>query len=215
MYIFDVDGTILNTSESIMYHGNKTFKKYGLGILKKDDFENFLGNGAKYLIDSCLDKLDFPKDEILREKILNDYNKSYDDNPYFLTKPYEGITKALKEIKKYDKIVAFSNKPDSTLQKVIGRNFGKGFFDFVLGQCNNYKRKPDPEGIYIIKERFNESLTNILYFGDTEVDFKCAKSANVNFVACSWGFREKSFLESLKPDFLIDDPKEITKIRRI
>ncbi|MDO4594240.1 MAG: HAD family hydrolase [Tissierellia bacterium] len=214
MYIFDVDGTILDTVNSIQYHANKTFKKYNLGSLEREDYERFLGNGAKYMIDKALDKLgEFNLEK--REEILKIYNKSYDQNPSYLTKAYPKIKEVLKKLKEENTLVAFSNKPHSTLTKVIKDVFGEDLFDYVLGQSDRYKRKPSPEGIYIIKDRFRVNSDEILYFGDSEVDILCGKNAGVFTIACSWGFRDRKFLEKQNADLIIDDAKEILNIRRV
>ena len=67
----------------------------------------------------------------------------------------------------------------------------------------------------IIKERFGVDFSDILYFGDSEVDMKCGKNSGIFTVGCSWGFRSREVLERESPDLIIDDPKEIKDIRRI
>lgn len=215
MYIFDIDGTLLYTIDSIAYNINQTLKAYGLKEVPTDKIREFVGNGPKVLIEKTLDYIGFEKSE-KREEILNSYNKRYDDNPSYLTKPYDGIVEELEKIKKRGELlVAFSNKPDSTCKKVIGDVFGEGYFDFILGYRKDIERKPSPEGMYIIKERYGVDSSDIIYFGDSEVDMKCGKNAGVFTVGCSWGFRDRKILEDLKPDSIIDKPSEISKIRRV
>lgn len=216
MYIFDIDGTLLYTIDSIAYNINESLKDYSLGEVPKEKIREFVGNGPVVLINKSLDYVNFKKDEEKRQEILNHYNKKYDDNPAYLTKAYDGIKKELDELKNRGEIIAcFSNKPDSTCKKVIEEVFGKGYFDYVLGFREDIKRKPSPEGMYILKDRFGVDFTDIIYFGDSEVDIECGKNAGVLTVACSWGFRDKEFLLSKNPDIVIDHPEEISKIRRV
>ena len=67
----------------------------------------------------------------------------------------------------------------------------------------------------IIAERFGVNFSDILYFGDSEVDMKCGKNASIFTVGCSWGFRERKILEAENPDVIIDNPSEIISIRNI
>ena len=99
MYIFDIDGTLLNTIDSISYNINQTLKNFSLSQVPKEKIEEFVGNGPRVLIEKTLDYIGFEKSE-KREKILNAYNKRYDDNPTYLTKPYDGIVDELEKIKK-------------------------------------------------------------------------------------------------------------------
>ena len=216
MYIFDIDGTLLNTIDALHYHLNETFRAYGLKELPLDKVRAFVGNGPRVLIDKALDYVDFKGDDKQKEDIYDAYNLAYDNNPTYLTKPFDGIKEALDEIKSRGEILtAFSNKPDETSNKVLKELFGKDYFDFILGYREDYKRKPSPEGIMIIAERFGVDFSEIIYFGDSEVDMQCGKNASIFTVGCSWGFRERKVLEEKNPEAIIDSPSEINSIRHI
>lgn len=214
MYIFDADGTIIDSAKSIAYHLNKALNDFEIPEVSYKDVESFLGNGSTVLVKKALEKNKI-KDDKLMEKVLEDYLKRYNDNPAYLTNAYDGIIEELSKIKERDKIIVFSNKPHDILNNLCDEVFGKDFFDMVLGQSGNYKRKPSPEGIYIIKEKFKAKSSDIIYFGDTEVDIDCAKRANVFSVACTWGFRDREYLSSFRPDIIIDNVEDISKIRRV
>lgn len=215
MYIFDIDGTLLDTIDTISFYINKAFHDFGLGQVPKDEVMSYVGNGPKVLVKKSLAYVGVDEEEIF-EKVLKYYNKIYDDNPSYLTKPYEGIREALREIKERGEIlVAFSNKPDSTCKKVLADLWGEGYFDMILGFKEAIKRKPNPEGLYLIGQRFDQKMTDIIYFGDSEVDIKCGRNAGVFTVACAWGFRQESFLLEQKPDALIETPAKINTIRRV
>ena len=216
MYIFDIDGTLLNTIDAISYHLNKTFKDYSLREVPTDKVREFVGNGPRVLIEKSLDYAGFIGEDELREEIYNTYNKAYDDNPLYLTKPFEGIKQELDTIKSRGEIItAFSNKPDSTSNMVLKEIFGKDYFDYILGYREDYERKPSPEGIMIIANHFDVPFSQILYFGDSEVDMKCGKNASIFTIGCSWGFRDREVLEAENPDAIIDSPSQITSIKRI
>ena len=216
MYIFDIDGTMLNTIDAITYHVNETFKNYGLGEVSKDKVQKFVGNGPRVLMEKALEYVGFDGDDKLWEEIYDAYNKAYDDDPLYLTKPYDGIKEALDTLKAQgETIAAFSNKPDSTSNQVLKALFGKDYFDYILGYREDYKRKPSPEGIMIIANHFGANFSDIMYFGDSEVDMKCGKNASIFTVGCTWGFRDKETLEKEGPALIIDSPEEIPSIRRV
>lgn len=216
MYIFDIDGTLLNTIDAISYHLNQTFKSYGLREVPTDKVREFVGNGPRVLIEKSLDYARFAGEDELREEIYNTYNKAYDDNPLYLTKPFEGIKQELDTIKSRGEIItAFSNKPDSTSNMVLKEIFGKDYFDYILGYREDYERKPSPEGIMIIANHFDVPFSQILYFGDSEVDMKCGKNASIFTIGCSWGFRDRGVLESQNPDTIIDSPYQISSVQML
>lgn len=215
MYIFDIDGTLLYTIDSISHYLNKAFSHFGLENLSKDKIEKNVGNGPYILVEKSLKDINV-YDKNLTEKVLEYYNKIYDDNPSYLTNPYPGIVEELQKIKERKEIlVAFSNKPDSTCKKVLEDIWGKGYFDMILGYRIDIKRKPSAEGLYIISQKFHVKMSDIIYFGDSEVDIECGRNAGIFTVACSWGFRKKDFLLKQNPDLIIDHPSEISSIRRV
>lgn len=215
MYIFDVDGTLLYTIESISYFVNESLRHFGLGEVPTEKVRSFVGNASRVLIKDCFKYLGVEDDKLL-EEVLDFYLKAYDENPAYLTRPYEGMVDALDELKKRGELVtAFSNKPHETCRKLLEEVFGKGYFDYILGQGDFYKRKPSPEGIMIIKEKFGVDFSDIFYFGDSEVDMKCGKNANIYTVGCSWGYRDREVLEKEGPNLIIDSPSQICSIRRV
>ncbi len=216
MYIFDIDGTLLDSIGSIHFFINDTLKKYGLGEVPIEKVQEFVGNGPRVLVDHCMEYVGFTGDEVLKEEIYKAYNAAYDANPTHLSKPYDGIREELDKLKNKGEIIAaFSNKPDKTSNRVLNEIFGTGYFDYILGYREDYKRKPSPEGIMIIAERFAVNFSDIYYFGDSEVDMKCGKNASIFTVGCSWGFRDRRILEAENPDAIIDNPREITSIQRV
>lgn len=215
MYIFDIDGTLLDTIDSIAYNMNVTLEHFLLEKIPKNTVRKFVGNGPKNLVDKCTEYLGI-FDQELRKDILNYYNEYYDNNPSYLTKAYDGILNQLDILRKRGELIAaFSNKPDSTSKKVLTEVIGGKYFDMILGYQEGIERKPSPEGIMIISQRFNVKMTDVIFFGDSEVDIKCGKNAGVFTVACSWGFRDRDFLLENKPDLIIDNPNEISLIRRV
>ena len=52
--IFDLDGTLTNTLESMTYSVNQTLKEMGLSQITKDQCRLFVGNGARVLMEKSL-----------------------------------------------------------------------------------------------------------------------------------------------------------------
>ena len=75
MYIFDIDGTLLNTIDSISFHINKTLKEFGLSQIDKEKVRAFVGNGPVVLVNKTLDFLGASDEEEFRENFLDTYNK--------------------------------------------------------------------------------------------------------------------------------------------
>lgn len=208
---FDVDGTILDTLDSIIHVVNETL--YANGFYKVDDREYIrkaLGYGSYYLIEQALI---FPYnhfyDKNVTAEVLQDYLKRYMADDASLTKPYEGVVDLIKELKDEGyKVIAYSNKPDSVLKPLMKEKFGD-VFDDVLGQVEGQAPKPNPEILLNMLDRIGISKDDAVYIGDSDVDVETARNAGMKMIAVTWGFRDRDFLEKLNPDYIVDNTKEL------
>lgn len=209
--VFDVDGTLLNTIPTIAYHTNRALKEFGYRELEINDYRYILGYGAHFLIENAIKIASGEKkteEEI--QRVLKVYDKYYREDPIYLTKPYDGIEDVLNEIKERDYLLAcFSNKQHHVLVDVIEKVFGKDTFDYVLGQKDGIKPKPDPSGLNSILSYANLDKKDAVFIGDTEVDVNTGVNGGVYTIAVAWGFRTYNDLKDLNYDVLIKNTKEI------
>ncbi|MFH0922731.1 MAG: HAD hydrolase-like protein, partial [Candidatus Micrarchaeota archaeon] len=81
------------------------------------------------------------------------------------------------------------------------------YFTEVVGEIHD---KTDTIAGLVKKYELDPKRT--FYVGDTSGDVEAGKAAGVKTIGITWGFQHKSILAESKPDFLIDDIKEIKKI---
>ena len=84
------------------------------------------------------------------------------------------------------KIAVLTNKPHNRAIDVVTGLFGKNYFDIVLGQSDDFERKPSPQGALIISKEFNVKPEQCVYLGDTNTDMITGKSAGM-FTVVSYG----------------------------
>lgn len=212
---FDVDGTLLNTFDTIFYHLNESLTENGFYKIDEPEYvRQALGYGSYYLIEQALIfHYNHFYDKQVTEQMLEYYTNRYNSDPSHLTKPYEGIVDLLNNLKEDGyTLVAYSNKPDTVLQGVMSDIFQDNLFDYIEGAKPETPVKPDPTALNAIIEKFNISKDDILYIGDSEVDINTAKNAGVKVMAVSWGFRDKSFLEQQNADYLVDNTTQAKEI---
>ncbi len=212
--IFDLDGTLTDTLESLTYSVNETMKEIGLPPITSEQCRAFVGNGAKVLIEKTL-RASGDEELTQYEEAFAAYQRIFDKNCTYRVKPYPGITEMLGEMKKMGmKLGVLSNKPDRQAVHVVEEIFGKDVFDHIQGQREGVPRKPDPTAVLDIAREFNISLPETLYIGDSEVDGATGKAAGTDTILVSWGFRPRSVLEAAEPFNIADSTDEILKILR-
>ena len=207
--IFDLDGTLTNTLESMTYSVNLTLKEMGLSQITKDQCRMFVGNGARVLIEESLKVSGDPKASRIEEG-MKIYGRIFDQNCTYHVTLYEGIPEMLKALK--DRVIhlaVLSNKADRQTVKVVKEIFGDNIFDYAQGQKDGIRRKPEPDGVWYLMEQMQVSKEECLYIGDSEVDAATGKNAGLKTIGVLWGFRDRKTLETAGADHLIERPEEL------
>lgn len=207
--IFDLDGTLTNTLESMTYSVNLTLEEMGLSKITKDQCRVFVGNGARVLMEKSL-KAAGDTDASRIEEGMEIYGRIFDRNCTYHVTPYEGIPEMLKALKdKGIQLAVLSNKPDRQTVKVVKAIFGEELFDYAQGQKEGIRRKPEPDGVWYLMEQMHVSKEECLYIGDSEVDAATGRNAGLKTIGVLWGFRDRKTLETAEVDDLIDRPDEL------
>ena len=208
--IFDLDGTLADTIESLSYSVGKTLKEMGLAQISREECQSFVGNGARRLVELSICAAGGDKSRF--DEGMEIYRRIFDDNCTYHVTPYEGVENTLKQLRERGvKLAVLSNKPHKQTVKVVEGIFGKGTFDLIYGQQESIARKPDPEGVNRILNEFEISDKECLYIGDSEVDIVTGNNAGTKTVGVTWGFRTKEQLEEAGAGILIDEPQELVR----
>ena len=143
-YIFDLDGTLLDTLDDLADAVDHCLAANGLPERRLEEIRTFVGNGMRNLITRSVPK---GTPEELFEKVFSDYREYYGSHNMIKTRPYEGINEALMTLKeKGIRLAVISNKADAHT-KFLCSHFFPGVFDLVYGEREGVARKPDPSGL--------------------------------------------------------------------
>ena len=202
--LFDLDGTLLDTLGDLTDSVNYTLSVYNCPPRTMEDVRNFIGNGAKKLIERSLPgrEDDPPVDEVLAT-----YQAYYNTHSQIKTKPYDGVVNALQELQKKYPIAIVSNKPDAATKVLCKEFFGDVY---ARGESTDCPRKPAPD--MLIKAMEIIGVDTCIYVGDSEPDILTAKNLGVKCLSVLWGFRNQAELEAVGGQYFCDDPKMLPQM---
>ncbi len=209
--IFDLDGTLVNTIDDLAEACNILLRKYHYTTeWTIEDYKRFVGDGAKKLVARAFENT-------LDDKALNDiyeeFKPLYDSIKLQHAKAYDGVPEQLEILKqKGIKLCVVTNKPDKAAKGMVEHVFGKNYFDFVAGCVDGTPTKPDPTTTRMALSYVGCTPKEAIYFGDSEIDIRTAKNADIEVAACSWGFRSFETLFKENPDVIIDSPSYISSL---
>ena len=112
--LFDLDGTLLDTLGDLHAASNHVLRQFGCPERTVDEVRQFVGNGARRLIEQAL-----PAEAAHRvEEVLSAFQKHYATHCDILTKPYDGIPAMLEQMGKQHPLAVVSNKPDRAVKEL-------------------------------------------------------------------------------------------------
>lgn len=208
LYIFDLDGTLLNTLPTIAHYGNSALEKFGFAKICEERYKTLVGDGRDVLIHRMLAEHGADTAENF-DRVGGVYDALYEADVMYLTRPYDGIPELLRDLKAAGvRLAVLSNKPDNVVNPIAKSVFG-GVFDLVRGKTPEFPTKPDPASALDICARLGCAPQHTTFVGDTSVDIKTGKNGGFYTVGVEWGFRGRDELTAAGADFIVRSAEDI------
>ena len=181
--IFDMDGTLLNSSYAMTLSVNHVRKSYGLGPIQKDYLEYIINEPSIDLPMKLYDVKEYSQEH--RDR----FAKHYLANANLHVKPYEGAYELLKSLHvKGVTLCIATNAADFFARNMLQGQGMLEFFSFVIGSNNVEHSKPYPDMLHHISELSKIPLSKSLLVGDSIKDEGAAHNANMDFLFVDWGY---------------------------
>lgn len=203
---FDLDGTLTDSSERHWRVYKKIVEELAGRPLQKNKYWS--------MIRSKSDKSEILKKSAINEKISpKNYLEKFTakvETPEYLS--YErlqdiGGFRRLSDHKGADKIflLTLRKNSDLALEQIDALGIKKYFDKIIIANTSK---------IEAVAPHISRSEQNV-FIGDTELDVETAKAVGGISVAVYSGFRDKKFLSRYRPDYLIPDLNQITKVIKV
>ena len=209
-FIFDLDGTLIDSLTDIALCANKVLEEFNLPTHTIENYKTFVGGGAEVLIENCTPE---NSSEKLIQEVLEQFKVVYDQKLQGNTQPYNGVYELLEILKNQNyKVGILSNKPHKFTLKYVEQFFSSYNIIESHGQKEGVPKKPDPAGAIKIAKSFNIPCKDIYFIGDSDIDMQTAKNSGMIAVGVKWGFRGIDELLENGADFIVDTPLDILKL---
>lgn len=219
LLIFDLDGTLVDTSRDIANAINYAVEPFGVRPLSIEVIKSMVGSGITQLIESLISaqrnslgneshRQDTTSRNI-KEEAVNRFLEHYSIHLLDNTKAYPNVTETLSKLGNYKKAV-ISNKREVFSKRVLGGLGLSAFFDVILGSDSVSERKPSPVPIFEVLKRVDVSRDEAVIIGDSNFDVEAGRAAGIKTIAVTYGYRSKEALK--EADFMIDAFGELLTI---
>jgi phosphoglycolate phosphatase len=205
LIIFDLDGTLVDTSRDITNALNYALKPYGLKDLTVEDTIKMVGEGITRLIEKILgDGKSKIEDEVIK-RFLEYYSEHLVD----YSSIYPHVRETLEKLDSYKKAV-ISNKREYLSTKLLEKLDLLKYFDLIIGSDTVAERKPSPVPVIYVFTRLGVTPYESMIVGDSNYDIEAGRKAGVKTVAVTYGYRERQYL--MNADYMIDSMVDLLSL---
>ena len=208
--IFDLDGTLADTSADVIAAANACFEQLGQGKPLDpvaDALTAFHGGRAMLRLGYQRVQQDWTEDLVdAQYPVLLDY---YADHIAVHTTLYPNVIPVLEELRRRGYALGIcTNKPEGLAETLMGQLGIRDMFGALLGADTLPVRKPDPEHLWETIRRVGGDLGRSALIGDTDNDRSAARNANVPSVLVTFGPSGRA-IEALEPEALLNHYDEL------
>jgi len=206
--IFDLDGTLLDTSRDICRILNETLSRFSLPQITLEQTIRFVGNGAAKLVERATPTIS----EKEREKVLSDYIARFSASDNSQTRLYPNEAEALTMLARAGvKLAIVTNKPQKAADGAYNALLSMFNFLCVAG-ADGAPLKPDPTLTLSVVQRLGVRGEECVFVGDGETDIQTARAASLDCISVLWGFRQKEQLQAAGATRFAEDYLSLAKI---
>ncbi|MBQ7512503.1 MAG: HAD hydrolase-like protein [Prevotella sp.] len=214
-FIFDLDGTLLDTLQDLANSVNYALRQHGMPEHSLDDIRRFVGNGVRLLMERAVpDGAQNPRFDAAFATFRQHYMAHSLDN----TRPYDGITETLRQLKARGcRMAVVSNKMMAATQELVSHFFPE--IEVAIGEheAEGIRKKPAPDTVIEALRRLGIPLTShpspltseVVYVGDSDVDLLTARNSGLPCISVLWGFRDRQFLLDHGATTFVSHPSEL------
>lgn len=208
-YIFDLDGTLLDTLHDLAASVNYALRQYSMPEHSIDDIRRFVGNGVRLLMERAVPRgASHPQ----FEDVFATFRSHYMEHSLDTTRPYDGITETIHALKQRgSRLAVVSNKMMAATQELVAHFFPE--IEVAIGEheAAGIRKKPAPDTVFEALRQLG-SVTSAVYVGDSDVDLATARNSGLPCISVLWGFRDKQFLLEHGATTFIEHPNELLSV---
>ena len=209
-FLFDLDGTLLDTAPEFLTCLNALLKKNEKQLVTYDFVRNRVSDGVGRLIqDSFIIDENHSEFEELRNDLLEEYDKNY-----LLSKTFPGVDELLKELTK-NKIdwMIVTNKPKKFSQEICEKFEWQHHAKAIVSPEDvNGKRKPDPESLNAALEKTTIKKEQSIYIGDNWRDIEAADNSGIDSALALYGYIDEENASLLNPTLKINQIEDLISL---
>ena len=206
-FIFDLDGTLLNTLDDLAASVNYALRTHGMPERTLDEVRSFVGNGVRLLMERAIPE---GSANPRFEETFATFRAYYMEHSLDTTRPYDGIPEMIHALKQRGcRLAVVSNKFYAATQELIRHFFPEITVAIGEHEAEGIRKKPAPDTVFEALRQLGVGKEKAVYVGDSDVDLQTACNSGLPCISVLWGFRDHDFLLANGATIFISRPEEL------
>lgn len=216
-FIFDLDGTLIDSGPDIVISANFTRVHFGLPELPTPTVVGYVGDGVAKLLtgtlghDALSGQTGLPVSEEMHAEGMAVFADHYGRHLLDNTSLYPGALEILARFRRVPMFLA-TNKPRAFTDPILAGLHLAGAFAHIVCGDETPARKPDPEHLRLCLEGRNLAPEDVVVVGDSPNDVHAAQAFGAMSVGCTYGLVSPGIIRSAGPDFTIDSLADLADL---
>ncbi|TCL10069.1 phosphoglycolate phosphatase [Shimia isoporae] len=203
--IFDLDGTLADTSGDLIAAANFCFRNMGFGDVLDVEYDAGIAlRGGRRMLTEGLTRLGRFEEAMVDRYypvLLEAYGEHIAEFTYF----FPGALEAVEALRSAGYGVGIcTNKPEALAEQLMQTLGARDLFGALVGADTLTVRKPDPEPLRETARRLGGDPDLTILIGDSDTDRNTARAAGVPSVLVTFG-PSGDDMAALEPEALLDD----------
>ena len=213
-FIFDLDGTLIDSGLDIALSANFTRVHFGMEELPVTVVKSYVGDGMAQLLSRTLGhdlhsgQTGLPVSEEMHGEGMSVFADHYGRHLLDNTGLFPGVLDVLARFQRIPMHLA-TNKPRAFTDPILEGLHLAGAFRKVVCGDETPERKPDPVHLEVCLEGLDVAAGDVVVVGDSPNDVNAARALGAVSVACTFGLVPPGLLKTSNPDFTIDAMSEL------
>lgn len=203
-YLFDLDGTLVDTAPDLSRALNHALAREGLGQVDESLTRHWVGHGVRAMLDAAFRHLGIParQDDLDHHQavLVDHYAAHIADHSL----PYPTVVETLPALAASAPLAVVTNKPTDLSNRLLDALDLARYFEVVVGRGSTEHFKPHPEPALYACDQLGAAAEHALFVGDSETDVRCARGTGCDVVLYRYGYNHGADPDQLGADRVID-----------
>ena len=203
-YLFDLDGTLVDTAPDLMRALNHVLRETSLPQVDEALTRHWVGHGVRAMLGAAFEHHGVAMPEARIDRLFDACLEYYGEHIADYSAPYPTVVETLEALTAKAPLAVVTNKPADLTETLLEALDLRRFFGSVVGRGTTRNHKPAAEPALHACRELGVTPADALFVGDSATDVACARAAGCAIVLYRYGYNHGRDPETLGADRVVD-----------